>query len=147
MTIDIRELELMSFPEASLRWGKERTYVTQQYTKYRHKFLEGSTAAIGMGTKKTFVITREGMEYLMKQSETEANQGSWLVKWHLNRTIVTFDQMVHSESEAQELIIRLIHSELGDPSFKVTFDKYQKNPIKCRVILKEGTMFTYEMIM
>ncbi|MGH1848614.1 hypothetical protein ABE869_17470 [Enterococcus gilvus] len=146
MDINLDDLDLMSFPEASVRWRKERTYVTQQYAKYPHKFLEGSTAAIGMGTKKTFIITREGMEYLMKQSEIEANQGSWLVKRHWNRTIVTFDQTVHSESEAQELIIRLIHSELGDPSFKVTFDKYQKNPIKCRVILKEGTMFTYEMV-
>ena len=70
----------------------------------------------GMGTKKTFVIT---MEYLMQQSETEA----------------------------RELIIRLIRSELGDPSFRVTFDMlYQKNPVKCRVILKKGTMFTYEMV-
>lgn len=40
MKYKLKDLGLMIFPEASLKWNKERTYVTQQYAKYRFKFLE-----------------------------------------------------------------------------------------------------------
>lgn len=53
--------------------------MTQMYTKYPEKFLDGSVAEIGSGQKPFFVIITEGMEYLTKKTEREANRGSWLI--------------------------------------------------------------------
>lgn len=144
--MNLNELDLMSFPEASLRWGMERTYVTQQYTKYRHKFLEGSTAVVGYGKKKTFLITRAGMEHLMNQTEKEANQKLWLVRQIRDWTIVSYEEKVDSEKEARELITRLIIAELKDPDYVVNFEQLQSNPVKFRVILKKNVLFTYEKL-
>ena len=51
MSINLDDIGLMSFPEASLRWGMEKTYVRQQFVKYPNKFLKGSTAKAGSGNK------------------------------------------------------------------------------------------------
>lgn len=136
----------MSFPEASLRWNKERTYVTQQYTKYRHKFLEGSTAVVGYGKKKTFVITRVGMEYLMKQTEKEANEKLWRVRKISDWTTISFDAKVDSEQEARDLITKLILAELRDSNYIPDFEQVQKSPIKYRVVLPNNALFTYEKL-
>ena len=146
MDVNLNELELMSFPEASLRWNKERTYVTQQYAKYRHKFLDGTTAVVGYGKKKTFLITRAGMEHLMKQTEKEANQKLWLVRCVQDLSIVSYDSRKNSEQEARDLIKRLIIAELNDPDYDPKFEKIQNNPVKYRVILKENVFYTYEKI-
>lgn len=146
MTIDIRELELMSFPEASLRWGKERTYVTQQYTKYRHKFLKGTTATIGNGKKKTFLITREGMEHLMNQTEAEANDRCWLVRKISDWTVVTFEVKVNSELEARELITDRVIAELKSSDYLPVFERIKDKPIKYRVKVKQNIIYTYEKL-
>jgi hypothetical protein len=143
MSIDLNELELMSFPEASVRWNMERTYVSQQYKKYPHKFLKGSIAEVGNGEKHFYIITTEGMEYLMKKKEKEANRGMWLVRRQEN-WIINFEQKVDSELEAKKLITEKISEELNDPNVKIVFDQYQSSPIKARVILKENILFTYE---
>ncbi len=143
MSIDLNELELMSFPEASVRWNMERTYVSQQYKKYPHKFLEGSTAEVGNGEKHFFIITKEGMEHLMKKTEKEANKGLWVVRRQENWTM-DFEQKVDSELDARNLIIKKISDELSDPSVKVIFDQYQSSPIKVRVNLKGNILYTYE---
>lgn len=142
----LKDLGLMTFPEASLRWNKERTYVTQQYAKYRFKFLEGSTAAVGYGEKKTFLITRAGMEHLMKQTEKEANQNLWLVRRIRDWTIVSYDQRVNSEEEARELITRLIISELKDPSYVANFEPVEGAANKYRVIFKKNVLYIYERL-
>jgi hypothetical protein len=144
MKYDLKDLELMTFPEASIRWNKERTYVFQQYLKYRHKFLEGSTAAVGNGQKPVYVITREGMEYLMQQTEYEANKGLWLVRRHKDWTYITFEQRVDSEAEAQNLIMQLINDESKDVDQQLRFEVFQMNPVKARVNLTKNVTFTYE---
>ncbi|OTN87622.1 hypothetical protein A5819_000068 [Enterococcus sp. 7E2_DIV0204] len=48
----------MTFPRASERWNKERSYVYQQYKKHPEKFLPGSTTFLSGGADKgTWVIT------------------------------------------------------------------------------------------
>ncbi|MGO3608626.1 MAG: hypothetical protein ACTIOL_02620 [Enterococcus sp.] len=143
MNINLKDLGLMSFPAASVRWNKEKTYVFQQYKKYPHKFLEGSTAEVGNGKKNFYIITREGMEHLMKQTEKEADKGMWLVRRQEN-WVVNFEQRVDSELEARNLITEKIASETNESRFKVSFDQYQTNPIKTRVVLKGNVIYTYE---
>lgn len=143
MSIDIKELGLMSFPEASVRWNRERTYVTQMYTKYPEKFLDGSVAEVGSGQKPFFIITKEGMEYLTKKTEREANKGSWLVRRQENWAI-NFEERVDSELEARNLISAKIATELNDSNVKVNFDQYQSVPIKVRVVVKGNIIYTYE---
>lgn len=146
MITNLKDLDLMTFPEASTRWNKERSYVIHQYLKYRHKFLEGSTAAVGNGQKPVYVITREGMEYLMQQTEQEANKGLWMVRRHKDWTYITFEQRVDSEAEARDLITQLIYEESKKMDQQLTFEVFQKNPIKVRVNLTKNVTFTYEKI-
>jgi hypothetical protein len=146
MKYDLKDLELMTFPEASVRWNKERTYVFQQYLKYRQKFLKGSTAAVGNGKKPVYVITREGMEYLMQQTEHEANKGLWLVRRHKDWTYITFEQKVDSEAEAQALIKKLVSSESKEKDQPITFEVFQVKPIRARFSFKKNVTFTYEKI-
>lgn len=144
MTIDLKTLDIMTFPEASLRWNKERSYVYHQYSKYRWKFLEGSFAAIGNGKKPTYIITREGMEHLMKTTEVEVNKRVWLVRRHIDRNYINYEEKVDTESEARQLIVDLILSEVGDTDKVIEFEKFQNDPVKTRVIYKENAYFTYE---
>lgn len=146
MALNLNDLELMSFPEASLRWNKERTYVTQQYMKYPHKFLEGSTAVVGNGKKKFYIITKEGMEYLMKQTEKEANQKQWLVRCQKDWTIVTFEQKVDSEIEARNLIASQIASKTRNTTVQINYEQIHINPPKYRVVSNKNVVYTYEKL-
>ncbi|EOI6343304.1 helix-turn-helix domain-containing protein [Listeria monocytogenes] len=58
----------MSAAVASERWGFDSSYVRQLYRKYPNRFLDGTIRQFG----KTYVITKEGMEYLTGQGELEA---------------------------------------------------------------------------
>lgn len=143
MSIDLKELGLMSFPEASVRWNRERTYVTQQYIKYPEKFLKGSTAEVGSGNKPFYIITKEGMEHLTKKTEKEANKGMWLVRRQEN-WVINFEERVDSELEARNLIAMKVSAELNERDVKVNFDQYQSVPLKTRVVLKGNIIYTYE---
>lgn len=79
----------------------------------------------------------------MKQTEKEADKGMWLVRRQEN-WVVNFEQRVDSELEARNLITEKIASETNESSFKVSFDQYQTNPIKARVVLKGNVIYTYE---
>lgn len=142
----LKNLELRAFPGASLRWNKERTYVTQQYSKYRFKFLEGTTTTVGYGEKKTFLIKRAGMEHLMNETEKEANQNQWLVRRIRDWTIISFNQRVDSEEEARDLITRLIIAELKDPSYIASFESVEGVANKHKVIFKKNDLYIYEKI-
>lgn len=72
MKIDISELGLMTGAEASERWGFNRSYIKQMWSKYPDKFLKGSITMIGNESKPTIVITNAGMEYLTGKKETES---------------------------------------------------------------------------
>ena len=144
MDINLNDLELMTFAEASIRWNKERTYVFQQYVKYRQKFFEGSTATVGNGKKQTYIITREGMEYLMGETEAEANKGLWLVRRHKDWTYVTYEKKVDSEAESQGLITQLITDESNGKIQQIVFDVFQENPRRARVTLEKNIIYTYE---
>ncbi|MGG5373500.1 helix-turn-helix domain-containing protein [Enterococcus sp. AZ196] len=146
MTISLNDLEIMTFPEASIRWNKERTYVTQQYMKYRDRFLEGSTAAVGYGSKKTYLITKAGMEYLMNETEEEANQGLWLVRCYKDWTYITFEKKVDSEAESKLLIEQLISKDSRNKNHEIVFDVFQDNPRKVRVTLEKNIIYVYEKI-
>lgn len=143
MSVDLKELGLMSFPEASVRWNRERTYVTQQYMKYPEKFLKGSTAEVGSGNKPFYIITKEGMEHLTKKTEKEANKGMWLVRRQKN-WVINFEERVDSELEARNLITMKVAAELNERNIKVNFDQYQSVPLKARVVLKGNIIYTYE---
>ncbi|MCA5014521.1 MULTISPECIES: helix-turn-helix domain-containing protein [unclassified Enterococcus] len=108
--INLAELKIMTFPEASERWNRERTFVFQKYFSSPDKFLPGSVDVIGNG-KGTWIITKEGMEHLTGQTEKEANAGLW-------RVIVEFDFRIleehscDSEGEARSLLETLARKEL-----------------------------------
>lgn len=72
--LNLKKLSIMTFPEASERWNRERSYVLQQYNKYLEKFLNGTVIKIGTG-KGTQIISQEGMEHLTGMTEQEANEG------------------------------------------------------------------------
>lgn len=80
----------------------------------------------GLSRQPVYVITREGMEYLMKQTEQEANKGLWLVRRHQDWTYTTFEQRVDSEAEAQKLIMQLINEESKEVNQQLTFEIFQK---------------------
>ncbi|MFQ7233458.1 MAG: hypothetical protein ACLRPU_01190 [Enterococcus hulanensis] len=134
----------MTFPEASLSWNKEGTYVTQQYSKYRFKFFEGTTAAVGYDEKKTFLITKSWYEDLMNETEKEANQ--WLVRRVRDWTIMSYNQKVDSEKEVRDLITRLIIAELKDPSYIANFEPVEGAVNKHKVNFKKNDIYIYEKI-
>ena len=143
MSTNLDDIGLMSFPEASLRWGMEKTYVRQQFVKYPNKFLKGSTAKVGSGNKPCYVITRQGMEHLMKMTEKQANEGMWLVRRQEN-WITNYEQRVNSELAARKLISKKIGCELNDNAVKVEFEKYQTSPVKARTTIKGNVIYSYE---
>lgn len=106
--MNIEELGLMTFPRASERWNKERSYVYQQYKKYPEKFLPGSTDFLSGGADKgTWVITRKGMEYLTGQTEIEAAGELWKV-FVLDGTNIIEEKSVFTEQEALETLFQIV---------------------------------------
>lgn len=143
MKIRIEELGIMAFPEASSRWNKERSYVLQQYTKCPEKFLQGSVTYIGGGSRGIHIITREGMEHLMGQTEEQANSGTWLVR-HIKNSMMDFNSKVDSEKEAREMIQEMVSAELEHTDFTIEFEQIRKKPIKVRVLIRGNSVYTYE---
>lgn len=131
MNIKLENLGLMTFPEASERWNKERSYVIQQYVNNRHKFLEGSTARVGKG-KGTQIITTAGMEHLTGITEKEANAGLWRVIVERDFSIFE-DHGKDSEAEADIFMKKLAFEELAkrghdNPTLRFNFlDDKNKN--------------------
>lgn len=115
--MDIRELGLMTFSQASERWKKEKSYVFQQYTKYPNKFMPGSVDFLKSANsdRGTFVITREGMEYLTGQTEDEANNTEWVIIVEKDSNIVN-EQIVQTEKEAVAKLyktLRMFTEDMG----------------------------------
>lgn len=113
--VDIRELGLMTFSQASRRWNKESSYVYQMYTKYPNKFLEGTVDFVktsGDG-KGTYLITRSGMEYLTGKTEEGANAERWKVIVIKDSNIVD-EVTTNSEIEAQKKMMQFVRKYVQD---------------------------------
>ncbi|MBL1228271.1 hypothetical protein IW492_03355 [Enterococcus sp. BWB1-3] len=130
---DIRELGLMTFSQASERWGKERSYVQQQYNKYPKKFLVGTVDLLKSEKKDrgTYVITRQGMEYLTSKTEEEANRALWIVIVQHGTNIID-EHACSSEREAEELMKKIAISKVQASSAAETIhwnylDQQKKN--------------------
>ncbi|MEI5995646.1 helix-turn-helix domain-containing protein [Candidatus Enterococcus mansonii] len=130
--MNLKELGIMTFPEASERWNKERTYVLQQYNNYPEKFLEGTFTKIGNG-KGTQIISREGMEYLTGMTEQEANNEVWKIIVLQDSNIVN-EKIATSEKKAYLQYSKLVRDYLEWTGVsikdipKLTYlDKAQKN--------------------
>jgi hypothetical protein len=72
MHINLNKLNLMTGAEASERWGYDRRYVNQLYSKYPERFKRGTVIRIGNINKPTIVISKQGMEYLTGMTEEES---------------------------------------------------------------------------
>lgn len=107
--ISLKELEIMTFPEASERWNRERTFVFQKYFSSPDKFLPGSFDVIGNG-KGTWIITKEGMEHLTGQTEKEANAGLWRVIVESDFRVLD-DRGCDTKAEANLLLEKLAKKE------------------------------------
>lgn len=124
--MNLDELGLMTFPRASERWNKERSYVYQQYKKYPEKFLSGSTTFLsGGGDKGTWVITRKGMEYLTGQTEVEAAGELWKVIV-LDGTNIIEEKSVFTEQEALETMFQIVELK-GYATYDFNFLDPEKN--------------------
>ncbi|WP_321383025.1 helix-turn-helix domain-containing protein [uncultured Enterococcus sp.] len=146
--INLDQLGLMTFPRASERWNKERSYVYQQYKKYPHKFLAGSTAYLNGGDGGgTLIITREGMEHLTGQTEAEASNELW-------RTVVVKQSSIIeavdscNEPDAYELLLQMrekydFPEELEKAANFDYLDSHKKNFGKK---LSDGTIIYYQNI-
>jgi len=106
------EMGIMTFPEASVRWNKERSYVMQQHTKYPDKFLLGSIDKIGIG-KGTWIITKKGMEHLTGYTEEEANRESWVVVVQQGTNIID-ERVCSSEAAAEELMKEMVSKKIPE---------------------------------
>ncbi|WP_429951567.1 helix-turn-helix domain-containing protein [Enterococcus sp. AZ101] len=131
--------DLMSASEASGRWGYDEGYVRQQLSKYPEKFKEGTIRKFG----KTYIITREGMEYLTGMTEKEANSGLWVVR-HEKNWIVDFEKRVDSEIEARNLIASKVAEETKEKNFKINFKELDIKSKKSCVRIKGNSIYTYE---
>ena len=131
--------DLMSASEASGRWGYDEGYVRQQLSKYPEKFKEGTIRKFG----KTYIITREGMEYLTGMTEKEANSGLWVVR-HEKNWIVDFEKRVDSEIEARNLIASKVAEETKEKNFKINFEELDIKSRKSCVRIKGNSIYTYE---
>ncbi|PZL77506.1 hypothetical protein CI088_01515 [Enterococcus plantarum] len=140
--MNLKELGIMTFPEASERWNKERSYVVQQLADNPHKFLEGSIDRIGKG-KGTQIITKAGMEHLTGITEKEANEGLWLVRHEIN-WIVDFEKRVNSEIEARKLITSLASEELNENNKTFNFEELDTKKKKSILKLRGNSIYTYE---
>ena len=107
---NLTELEIMTFPEASERWNRERTFTFQKYFRSPDEFLPGSVDVIGNG-KGTWIITRAGMEHLTGQTEKEANAGLWRVFIEFDFRILD-EHSCDSEGEAKSLLEKLARKEV-----------------------------------
>lgn len=140
MNKNLETLGLMTFPEASERWNKERTYVFQMYTKAPEKFLKGSVISVGSG-KRTWLITREGMEYFTKLTEAEANAKTWHVR-HEKNWQIDFTERVDSEQQARELITKMVAAELNEKNIQIEFKELK--PQTGQVVIHGNSIYTYE---
>lgn len=131
--------DLMTAAEASKRWGFDEGYVRQQLLKYPGKFLKNTIRKFG----KTYIITREGMEYITGMTEREANAGLWKVR-HEKNWMVDFEQRVDSEEEARNLIALKATEELEQLNITFSFDKIDKEKYLLRV--RENSIYTYEKL-
>lgn len=142
--MNLEELGLMTFSEASERWNKESSYVRQMLSKYPQKFKHGTTIKIGKG-KGVYIITREGMEYLTGQTEAEA-AGAFLVVREKNN-IIDYDKKVVSRSQAKKEIVQLLAKEKGISSegvYTLEYLDYRKKMVG--VQLPSGTKIYYKRI-
>lgn len=70
----LEKLGLMTWSEASERWGFNKTYLKDKNnSKGSSIFLEDTTCKVG-NEKAINLITREGMEYITGMTEEEAKQ-------------------------------------------------------------------------
>ena len=110
--INLRDIGLMTFPNASERWNYERSYVYQQFHNNPEKFLEGSVAFLeGGGVRGTFVITREGMEHLTGKTEEQANDGLWRVYVEKQFQILD-EQPCNSRDLAENLMKEIAYQKM-----------------------------------
>lgn len=140
----LKDLGLMTFQEASQRWNKEKSYVRQMFSKYPNKFKPGTTIKIGNG-KGTYIITREGMEYLTGQTEVEA-AGAFLVVREKNN-VIDYDKKVVSENQATEEIMQLLAKEKSVSSldvYRLDYLDYQKKLFGLQ--LASGTKIYFKRI-
>lgn len=107
---NLTDLEIMTFPEASEKWNRERTFVFQKYFRSPDEFLPGSVDVIGNG-KGTWIITRAGMEHLTGQTEKEANAGLWRVFTVFDFRILE-EHSCDTEEEAKSLLEKLTRKEV-----------------------------------
>ncbi|MBL1227106.1 helix-turn-helix domain-containing protein [Enterococcus sp. BWR-S5] len=108
----IEEMGIMTFPEASVCWKKERSYVMQQHTKYPDKFLHRSIDKIGIG-KGTWLITKKGMEHLTGKIEEQANKETWVVVVQQGTNIID-EKSCSSEAAAEELMKELVSKRVPE---------------------------------
>lgn len=113
--VNIQDLGLMTFSEASRRWNFESSYVYQIYRNNPNRLLAGSFDSLKTDNsgKGTFVITREGMEYLTGKTEQQANAESWKVIV-LKDTNIVNEQVANSEKNAHFKFMKLIKTYLED---------------------------------
>ncbi|MBP2098849.1 helix-turn-helix domain-containing protein [Enterococcus rivorum] len=145
--VDLTELGLMTGAEASERWGFNASYIKQMWAKYPNKFLKGSIVTIGNVNKPTIVISRQGMEYLTKKTEQEANAECWKVIVLKDSNIVN-ELVVHSEKEAHIRMMRLVREYaegVGITSKNIPKSKYLDAAKKNRGIKFDyGLTFYYK---
>ncbi|WP_321383508.1 helix-turn-helix domain-containing protein [uncultured Enterococcus sp.] len=146
--IQLDQLGLMTFPRASERWNKERSYVYQQYKKYPEKFLPGSIAYLnGSGSGGTLIITREGMEHLTGQTEAEASNELWEAIVMKQSNIIEQKQAV-TEEEIFEQMLQMIDDHARDEMIDggITYDYLDAQKKNFGVRLKNGTTIYYKNI-
>lgn len=141
----IEELGIMTFPEASERWNKERSYVMQQYTKYPDKFLPGSTSKIGTG-KGTWIITKRGMEHVTGQTEEQANRELWVVILQEGTNILD-EKSCSSEAAAEKLMKEMVSTRIPESRMVQTINYTYLDHVNKRnygVRLPGGIMIYYK---
>ncbi|MBL1227127.1 helix-turn-helix domain-containing protein [Enterococcus sp. BWR-S5] len=146
--IHLDQLGLMTFPRASERWNKERSYVYQQYKKYPEKFLPGSTAYLnGSGSGGTLIITREGMEHLTGQTEAEASNELWEAIVMKQSNIIEQKQAV-TEEEIFEQMLQMIdyHARNEMVNEGITYDYLDEQRKNFGIRLKNGVTIYYKNI-
>jgi len=127
--IDIRELGLMTFYQASKRWRKDLSYVQKMYSEQPENFLVGTVDCVGIDQKgrKVYVITRIGMEYLTGETEIEANKKGWVVYLEQDRRVIE-EKLCNTEKEAISLVKSIAH------------DKSSNKHVELRYLDKQRTM-------
>lgn len=144
--IDLRDIGLMTFPNASERWNYERSYVYQQFNKNPEKFLKGSVTFLEAGgVRGTFVITREGMEYLTGKTEEQANEGLWRVYVEKQFQILD-EQPCNSQDLAESLMKEITYQKMQAKQDveKVAFHFLDDQNRKYGTRLQDGLIIYYK---